>query len=105
MEHMYSANVCVCVCVCVCVIIIRDVPRFPTRPDRPWGLSSLLYNGYRGSCPGGGGIKRPARGVDHPPPSSAEVKERIELYLYSPSGPSWPVLGWTLPLPLPRFAS
>jgi len=25
------------------------------------------------------------------PPSSAEVKERIELYLYSPYGPSWPV--------------
>jgi hypothetical protein len=28
-----------------------------------------------------------------PTPSSAEVKERVELYLYSPSGPSWPVLG------------
>jgi hypothetical protein len=40
-------------------------------------------------------VKRPGRGVDHPPPSSAEVKERVELYLYSPSGPSWPVLGWT----------
>jgi hypothetical protein len=33
-------------------------------------------------------------------PSSAEAKERVELYFYSPSGPSWPVLGWTLPLPL-----
>jgi len=32
--------------------------------------------------------------------SSLEVKERVELYLYSPSGPSWLVLGWTLPLPL-----
>ena len=31
----------------------------------------------------------------HPPPSSAEVKERVELYFYSPSGPSWPVLGRT----------
>jgi hypothetical protein len=30
------------------------------------------------------------------PPSSARVKERVELYLYSPSGPSWPVLGRTL---------
>jgi hypothetical protein len=29
----------------------------------------------------------------------AEVKERVQLYLYSPSGPSWPVLEWTLPLP------
>jgi len=34
----------------------------------------------------------PGRGIDHPPPSRAEVKERVELYLYSPSGPSWPVL-------------
>jgi hypothetical protein len=39
------------------------------------------------------GVKRPGRGVDHPPPSSAEVKERVELYLYSPSGPSRSVLG------------
>jgi len=31
-----------------------------------------------------------------PTPSSAEVKERVALYLYTPSGPSWPVLGWTL---------
>ena len=51
-----------------------------------------------GSFPG---VKQLGRGVDHPPPASAEVKERVELYLYSPSGPSWPVLGWTLPLPLP----
>jgi hypothetical protein len=43
-----------------------------------------------GSFPG---VKRPGHGVDHPPPSSAKVKERVELYLYSPSGPSWPVLG------------
>jgi hypothetical protein len=38
-------------------------------------------------------VKRPGRDVDHPTPSSAEVKERVELYLYSPSGPSRPVLG------------
>ena len=30
------------------------------------------------------GVKRPGRGVDHPPPSSADVKERVELYLYCP---------------------
>jgi hypothetical protein len=46
------------------------------------------------------GVKRPGRGVDHPLPSSAEVKERVELYLYFPSGLSWRVLGRTLPLPL-----
>ena len=42
------------------------------------------------------GVKLPGRGVDHPLPSSVEVKERVELYIYSPFGPSWLVLGWTL---------
>ena len=41
------------------------------------------------------GVKRPGRGVDFPPTSSAKVKERVELYLYSTFGPSWPLLGWT----------
>jgi len=31
-------------------------------------------------------VKRPGRGVDHPFPSNAEVKGRIELYFYSPLG-------------------
>ena len=38
------------------------------------------------------GVKWPGPGVDHQPPS-AEVKDRVELYLYSPFGPLWPVLG------------
>jgi hypothetical protein len=43
--------------------------------------------------PGLPGVKRPGRVVDLPPPfSSAEVKERVELYLFSPSGPSWRAL-------------
>jgi hypothetical protein len=29
-------------------------------------------------------VKRSGGGVDHPPPSSAEVKERVELYLHFP---------------------
>ena len=37
-----------------------------------------------------------------PTPSIAEVEGRVELYFYSPSGPSWPVAGWNLPLPLRR---
>jgi hypothetical protein len=44
------------------------------------------------------GVKQPGHGIDHPPSSSAKVKERVELYLCSPYGPSWPLLGWTLPL-------
>jgi hypothetical protein len=42
------------------------------------------------------GVKRPGRGVDRPPSSSAEVKERLQLYIYSPFGPSWLDLGRTL---------
>jgi hypothetical protein len=50
------------------------------------------------------GVKWPGRGVNHPPPSSAEVKERIELHFNSHSRPSLPVLGLNLPLPFyPQF--
>ena len=51
---------------------------FRTRPDLRWGPPSQVYSG---------------RAVDHPPPSSAEVKEKVELYLYSPFESSWPVIG------------
>jgi hypothetical protein len=61
----------------------RDFPR----PSR--GPSSLLYKGYR-IFPG---VKRPGCGVDHPSPSNTGVKERVELYFYSTSGPLWPVKG------------
>ena len=44
------------------------------------------------------GLKRRGRGVNQPPKSSAEVKELVELCLYSPSEPSWQVIRWTLPL-------
>jgi hypothetical protein len=59
---------------------------------RPWGPPSLLNNAYRIWF---SGVKRPERGVKHPTPPSAEVKERVELHLYSPSGPSWTVPGQT----------
>jgi len=66
---------------------------FRTHPENP--------GAHPASCTMGTGsfseAKRPGRGTDHPLPSSAEVQERAELYLYSTSGPSWPVLGWTLP--------
>jgi len=37
--------------------------------------------------------KRPRRNVNSPLPSSADVKERVELYLSSTSGSLWPVTG------------
>ena len=45
---------------------------FRTRPHRPWGPPSLLYNGYR-VFPGD--KVRPGRAADHSPPSSAVVME------------------------------
>jgi hypothetical protein len=66
---------------------------FRTRSEWPWGPPSLLYNGYRPPFPG---VKRPECGVDYRKPTSAEVKERVELYLYPPSGLSWQIIGWTL---------
>ena len=72
-------------------------------PHRPWGPLRLLYNGYRVSFPG---VKRPGRGVNHPHPSSAEVKERVELHFWEQKCSSTPFrfTAWTgtrVPLPLP----
>ena len=54
-------------------------------------FSSLVLTGS-GSHPASSTMDA-GRGFDQPPLSSAEVKERVEIYLYSPFGPSWPVLG------------
>jgi len=39
------------------------------------------------------GVKWPECSIGHPHPSSSEVKETVELYLYSTSGPLRPVIG------------
>ena len=52
----------------------------PTQPPVQW-LPGLLPGDITVGC-----------GTDHQSLSSAEVKERVELYLYSPSEPSHPVL-------------
>jgi hypothetical protein len=58
------------------MILFTTVSRTALRPTQPpiqWvpGAPSL-------------GIKRPGSEADHSPPSSAEVKECVELYLHSP---------------------
>ena len=41
------------------------------------------------------GLSQPGCGADHPPQSKCRGHERVGLYLYSPSGPSSPVIGKT----------
>jgi len=53
----------------------------PTQAPVQWVLGPVLWG------------KATRAVLTTPSPSSAEVNERVELYLYSPSGPSWPVLG------------
>jgi hypothetical protein len=62
---------------------------FSTAQTGP-GAHPAIYTMGTESFPG---VKQSRRGVDHAPSSSAEVKERIELYLYSFSGPLWLLLG------------
>jgi len=64
--------------------------RFSTPIQTGPGVHAASYTMGTRSFPG---IKRLERGIDHQPPSSVEVKGRIDLYIYFPSGPSWPVLG------------
>ena len=63
-----------------------------TRP----GTHPALCTRGSGSLSGWKGVQKPGRGVFHPLPSSAEIKERVEPQLYSPSGPSRPGTGRTL---------
>jgi len=51
---------------------------FRTRPDRPWGPPSLLYNRYRVSFLG---VKRSRRGVDHQPHLAPRLKSEYSIPL------------------------
>jgi hypothetical protein len=50
----------------------------PTQPPIQWVPGALSLR-----------VKRLGRKADHSPPSSAEVKECVELYLRSPNTPPW----------------
>jgi hypothetical protein len=56
---------------------------FHIRLQRPWkpGTHPDSYTISTRAFPG---VKIPRRGVNHPPSPSAEVKEIVELYIYSP---------------------
>ena len=70
--------------------------RYFPHPSRPTlGLNQPPTQWVLAVFPGG---KAAGEGSWLSTPSSAEVKGRVELYPCSPSGPTWPVLGWPLPL-------
>jgi hypothetical protein len=50
----------------------------PTHPPIKWVAGALFL-----------GVKRSGREANHSPPSSAEVKECMELCFHSPNTPPW----------------
>jgi len=56
---------------------------------------SARINTGPGPIPGHPWGKQPGVGLNHPPPLTPRVKERVELYLYSHPVPSWQVIGCT----------
>jgi hypothetical protein len=78
-----------------------DFPQ-PSRPALgPTQPPIQLYSGYR-VFPGS---KAAGAWCLPPTPSNVYIKERVELYLYSPSGSSWHVIGWNLPYFTPFYSS
>ena len=67
--------------------------RFSAPVQTGHGAYPASYTMGTGSFPG---LKRTGRGVDHPPHVESRLKKRVDLYFYSPSEPSWPVLEWTV---------
>jgi len=59
------------------------LPGFSAPVQTDAGAHLASYTMGTGSFPK---VKWPGRGVHHPPPSSSEVRERVELYLYATSG-------------------
>ena len=64
--------------------------RFSTPVQAGPGAHLTSYTMGTGSFLGG---KAAGEWHDHPSLSSAKVEGRVELHIYSLSGPSWPVLG------------
>jgi len=71
--------------------------RFSTPDETDPEAHPASYTEGIGSFPGYSG-----RGLM---PSSAQVKERGELHLWFPSGPSWPAIGWILASFIHQFQS
>ena len=93
-DNSYSDKNIRCVgfpgCLAVSFFVVNQ--RFGTASVQmcPGAQLGFLYSGDWVCIPG---VKSTGRGVDHSLPSSSEVKERVELYLYALSGTSWSIPG------------
>ena len=67
---------------------------FRTCPGAP---PNQLYNWHRIISGRDWEVKQPGNGFDHSPPSTAQVKERVDLYIYPPLGLLHLLLRCTLP--------
>jgi len=76
--------------------------RFSAPVQNGPGAHPATYTMSTGSFPG---VKRPGGGVDHPPPSRAEVEGRVGLYICSPLGLRGLFYGNFTFLPLPLRCS
>ena len=63
---------------------------FLTHTDQPWSPPIVLYEGYRISLLA---VEWLGCGINYIPLSSANLKGRVELYLYSSSWLLWPLIG------------
>jgi hypothetical protein len=99
-----SNTLCVCVYIYASTGTAQSLPRLATgrtvprsnpggggkQISAPIQTDSTAQPAYYTMCTHSfPGVKRQRLGVNHNSPSSAEVKYRIELQIYSPSVPSW----------------
>jgi len=92
-DNRYSAEFDVPTALSLNITVLWDV-----RPCL-WASTCLRFDISYWLC-----LQNRGHGVDHPPPSSAEFKERVQPYLYSSSGLLCPVLGWNLPFTLSLYS-
>jgi len=69
---------------------IPVMARYSTSVPTGSGAHSASYTMGTGSFLG---VKWLGHGFNHSPPSKTKVKEKVQQYLYSPSVPSWHVIG------------
>jgi len=73
-----------------CGNLILVVARFSAPVQTGPGTHSANYSMGTGFFPA---VKRLGCGINHPRASSAESKERVQLYFCAASGHSWPLIG------------